>query len=100
MCRIEQLTGQINSIRSRSQFSTIAVSITPVLVTPTPAPTPDPKAYDPSKTIERAVAALVSVVRVFADAAIWTLVFGWIPLVLFALVVLVSRTRGRIAPTA
>jgi len=98
--QIEQLTGQLNSIKARTEFSTIAVSITPVLVTPTPAPTPDPKVYDPSKTIERAVAALVSVVRVFADAAIWALVFGWIPLVLFGLVVLVSRTRARIAPTA
>ena len=96
--QIEQLTGQLNSIKARTEFSTIAITIAPLPISP--APTPDPKAYDPSKTIERAISALVSVVRVFADAAIWTLVFGWIPLVLFGLIVLVSRTRARIAPTA
>jgi hypothetical protein len=96
--QIEQLTGQLNSIKARTEFSTIAITIAPLPVSP--APTPDPKAYDPSKTIERAVAAFVSVVRVFADAAIWALVFGWIPLVLLGLAVLASRTRGRVLPSA
>lgn len=94
--QIEQLTAQVNSIKARTTYSTIVVQVSPV--GPVPLPTPDPRAYDPSKTIERAVTALTTMMRYFADAAIWALVFGWIPLVLFGLVLLVSRTR-RIAPT-
>jgi hypothetical protein len=92
--QIEQLTAQVNSIKARTTYSTITVQVTPV--GPAPVPTLDPKAYDPSKTIERAVAALASLMRVAADAAIWTLVFGWIPLTLFGLVLLLSRARFRI----
>ena len=91
--QIEQLTAQVNSIKARTTYSTITVQVTPVA--PAPVPTPDPKAYDPSQTIERAVAALASLMRIAADAAIWTLVFGWIPLVLFGLVLLLSRARMR-----
>ena len=91
--QIEQLTAQVNSIKARTTFSTITVQVSPV--GPAPLPTPDPKAYDPSKTIERAVAALASLMRIAADAAIWTLVFGWIPLTVFGLVLLLSRTRFR-----
>ncbi|MBI2983020.1 MAG: DUF4349 domain-containing protein [Chloroflexi bacterium] len=96
--QIEQLTAQVNSIKARTTYSTIAVQISPV--GPLPVPAPDPKAYDPSKTVERAVTALVSVLRYATDAAIWALVFGWIPLVLFGLVLLMSRTRARMAPTS
>jgi len=96
--QIEQLTAQVNSIKARTTYSTISVQISPV--GPAPVPTPDPKAYDPSKTVERAVASLASLVRYMTDAAIWALVFGWIPLVLFGLVLLVSRTRSRITPVA
>jgi hypothetical protein len=96
--QIEQLTAQVNSIKARTTFSTITVQVSPV--GPAPVPTPDPKAYDPSKTIERSVAALASLMRIAADAAIWTLVFGWIPLTLFGLILLLSRTRSRITPTA
>lgn len=93
--QIEQLTAQVNSIKSRTTYSTIIVQVSPA--GPAPLPTGDPKAYDPSKTIERAITALVSLLRYAADAAIWTLVFGWIPLVLFGLATLLSRTRTKIA---
>ena len=96
--QIEQLTAQVNSIKTRTTYSTISVQVSPV--GPAPIPTLDPKAYDPSKTIERAVAALASLMRIAADAAIWTLVFGWIPLTLLGLVLILSRTRSRIIPTA
>jgi hypothetical protein len=95
--QIEQLTAQVNSIKARTTYSTITVQISPAGAVP--LPTPDPKAYDPSKTIDRAVTALASVMRFAVDAAIWAFVFGWIPLVLFGLVLLVSRTRSRILPT-
>lgn len=93
--QIEQLTAQVNSIKARTTYSTIVVQVSPA--GPVPVPTPDPKAYDPSKTAERAVSALLSLVRYATDAAIWALVFGWIPLVAFGLVLLVSRSRARVA---
>ena len=96
--QIEQLQGQVNSIKSRTTFSTISVQVSPAI--PQPVPTPDPKAYDPSKTLERAVASLASLMRVGLDAAIWALVFGWIPMVIFGLAVLIGRARPRIVPTA
>ncbi len=96
--QIEQLTAQVNSIKARTTYSTITVQVSPI--GPAPLPTPDPRAYDPSTTVERAVTALVSLMRYATDAAIWALVFGWIPLVLFGLVLLVSRSRSRIVPTA
>jgi hypothetical protein len=95
--QIEQLTAQLNSIRSRTTYSTIVVQVSPS--GPAPLPTADPRAYDPSKTVERAITALVSLLRYAADAAIWALVFGWIPLVLFGLSLLISRTRTT-SPTA
>jgi hypothetical protein len=96
--QIEQLTAQVNSIKARTTYSTIVVQVSPV--GPAPVPTPDPKAYDPAKTVERAIAALSGLLRYAADAAIWALVFGWIPLVLFGLAVLLGRARPRTSPTA
>ena len=96
--QIEQLTGQVNSIKARTTFSTITVQVAPTA--PAPVPTPDPKAYDPSKTLERAVASLASMMRGVLDFAIWALVFSWLPLILFCLALLVGRARGRILPTA
>ncbi len=89
--QIEQLTGQLNSIKQRTQFSTITVSITPVA--PFPLPGPEARAYDPARTAQAALATLATVFRVFADLAIWGLVFGWIPLVLLAVAVLLQRGR-------
>jgi hypothetical protein len=91
--QIEQLTAQLNSIRSRTDFSTIAMSITPLA---TIATSTGP--YDPAKTMERALAALTALFRVFADLAIWALVFGWIPLLVLAAVFAAQRSR-RIIPT-
>jgi len=97
--QIEQLTGQVNSIKARTTFSTITVQVSPVA--PQPVPTLDPlKAYDPSKTVERAVAALASLMRVGLDAAIWGLVFGWIPLMALGIALFLGRARPRTAPTA
>ena len=88
--QIEQLQGQVNSIASRTQFSTITMTIAPdvaAIVTP-PAP-----AWDPAKTIAAALAALALMLRGFADLAIWLLVFGWIPLVVLAIGLIVTRGR-------
>lgn len=87
--QIEQLTGQVNSIKTRTTFSTISVSVTPAGILP---PT-DPKVYDPTRTVERATIALGVMLRVVADLAIWTLVFGWIPLLVLGAAFGIQRTR-------
>lgn len=94
--QIEQLQGQINSIKSRTTYSTITVQVSPLGL---PVPTIEPTAYDPSRTAAKAFAALLSMMRVVLDAAIWALVFGWLPLLGLALALLVSRTRSHPSPT-
>ena len=97
--QIEQLTGQLNSMKNRTTFSTISLSITPTGV----IPVGDPKVYDPSKTIERAVSALGVMLRVASDLVIWLLVFAWIPLLVVGGVFAAQRVRRQVAappPTA
>jgi Domain of unknown function (DUF4349) len=93
--QIEQLQGQVNSINSRTQFSTITVSVAPAI-----APVGTPTAWDPSKTVAQAFATLAAVLRGFADAAIWMLVFGWIPLVALALALILTRNRRTVRTPA
>jgi len=94
--QIEQLQGQVNSISARTQFSTITVSIGPAVA---PVATPS-TAWDPAKTAAQALATLATVLRGFADVAIWTLVFGWIPLIALAIAVVLTRGRRTIRPAA
>lgn len=95
--QIEQLQGQVNSITSRTQFSTIAVSIATSIAAPTPV---SPTAWDPAKTATAAFATLAAVLRGFADVAIWMLVFAWIPLLALALALVVTRGRRPMRPAA
>ncbi len=94
--QVEQLQGQIDSIKSRTTYSTIAVQVSPLGA---PAPRIEPKVYDPAKTAAQALSALAGLMRLALDAAIWTLVFAWIPLFALGLVLLLTRARSRIAPT-
>jgi len=48
----------------------------------------------------RALATLAAVLRGFADVAIWMLVFGWIPLVALALVLILARGRRAVRSPA
>ncbi len=86
--QIEQLQGQLNSMKTRIDYSTITMSISPLVPSTGPV-----GSWDPSVTFARAAAALGAMFRVFADAAIWALVFGWIPLL--ALLLLLAATRLR-----
>ena len=95
--QVEQLTGQINSIRQRTEFSTIVLAVSPAVVLPGEEPT---SGWDPAKTFTRALAALGAMLRVFADFGIWLLVFGWIPLLALALVFVATRARSRPAAPA
>jgi hypothetical protein len=95
--QIEQLTAQINSIKNRTEFSTISMSISMIALLPGDTTS---KVWDPAKTIGRALAALGAMMQVFADAVIWLLVFGWLPLLAFAAVIFAARVRRPAAPTA
>src|SRR5438477_2358460 len=95
--QIEQLTAQINSIKNRTDFSTISMSISTLSVLPGDTTT---KALDPAKTVGRALAALGAMMQVFADAVIWLIVFGWLPLIAFAVLIFAARMRRPAAPTA
>src|SRR6267378_639524 len=95
--QIEQLTAQINSIKNRTEFSTISMSISTLSVLPGDTTT---KVWDPAKTVGRALAALGAMMQVFADALIWLIVFGWLPLLAFAAVLVAARARRPAAPAA
>ena len=95
--QIEQLTAQINSIKQRTDFSTISMSISTLSALPGDT---SPKAWDPAKTVGRALAALGAMMQVFADVVIWLVVFGWLPLLALAAVVVATRMRRPTAPPA
>jgi len=94
--QIEQLQGQLNLIKNRTEFSTITMSIAPIVTVPTTTT----GAWDPSVTFAKAIAALSVFFKFAADLAIWLLVFGWIPLIALAIALAASRMRrpGATAP--
>jgi hypothetical protein len=87
--QIEQLQGQVNLIKNRTDYSTITLSVTPIA----PIPGEPTSTWDPAKTFAKAAATLTAFFRVVADLAIWTLVFGWIPLLGLAFALFASRMR-------
>jgi hypothetical protein len=87
--QIEQLQGQINLIKNRTEFSTITMSITPIVTVPAATS----GAWDPAVTFAKAIAALSVFFKAAADLAIWLLVFGWVPLVALALALAATRIR-------
>src|SRR3989441_9861891 len=95
--QVEQLTGQINSIKSRTEFSTIIFAVTPLDPL---TPTETGKVWDPSKTVARAIAALAALFQVFADLTIWLVIFGWIPLIALGVALFAVRARRPAAPAA
>jgi hypothetical protein len=95
--QIEQLQGQVNSISARTQFSTITVSIGPAVA---PVVTPPSPVWDPAKTATLAFATLATILRGFADLAIWMLVFGWIPLIALAIALVLTRGRRAVRTAA
>lgn len=96
--QIEQLQGALNLIKNRTEFSTITMSIAPIVTVPT---TPS-GSWDPSVTFAKAIAALSVFFKFAADLAIWLLVFGWIPLIGLAIALAATRARrpGVTAPTS
>lgn len=93
--QIEQLQGQVNSMKSRIDYSTITMSISPLVT----VPGTQTGQWDPSRTFAQAIAALTALFRVIGDAAIWLLVLGWLPLIVLAVAFMATR-RARRAPAA
>ncbi len=89
--QIEQLQGQLNVLKNRSSMATINVSVAPAGFAPKPLET----GWQPAKTFQQATAALLATLRVFADYAIWALVWVWVPLLVLGVVFAVSRSRVR-----
>lgn len=87
--QIEQLQAQVNSIKTRTDYSTITMSISPLVT----VPGPQVGTWDPARTFAQAIAALTSLFRVIGDAAIWLLVFIWVPLLALIVVLVATRVR-------
>ena len=87
--QIEQLQGQLNLIKNRTEFSTITMSIAPSVTVPAATG----GAWDPAVTFAKAIAALSVFFKFGADLAIWLLVFGWIPLIALAIALAATRMR-------
>jgi Domain of unknown function (DUF4349) len=69
--QIEQVKGRMQFLKDRSAFSTIALTLNPLVPTPTPYPTPTPVAWQPGKTIEAAGDTLGGLLRGLVDAVLW-----------------------------
>lgn len=94
--QIEQLQGQVNSMKGRIEYSTITMTIAPAVTLPA-----EPVGrWDPSRTFAQALAALTALFRVVGDAAIWLLVLGWIPLIAAAIFFAALRRTRRVATAA
>lgn len=87
--QIEQLQAQVNSLASRTEFSTITMQISPIVT----VPVAQSGSWDPSRTFAQAIAAMSVLLRAVADAAIWMVVFLWIPLIALLAVLLATRVR-------
>ena len=87
---IEQLTGQLNSLKGRVDYSTITVTIDNV------ADLTSQSAWQPARTAVEALVALVSLLKFLGDLAIWLVIVGWVPaLLVFGFIRLRALYRAR-----
>jgi len=73
---IEQLTGQLNSLKGRVDYSTITVTIDNVADLTTQS------AWQPVRTAAQALVALLSLLKLLGDLVIWLVIVGWVPALL------------------
>ena len=95
---IEQVKGRMQFLKDRSAFSTMALTLNPLVPTPTPYPTPTPVAWQPGKTIEAAGDTLGSLLQGLIDFAIYfgiVLLPFAIPVVAIIAVVVYFRRRNK-----
>jgi hypothetical protein len=96
--QIEEVKGRMQYLKDRSAFSTIALTLNPLVPTPTPSPTPTPIAWQPGKTIERAGDTLGGLLRGLIDATIYlgiVLLPFVIPVAAIIAIVVYLRRRGK-----
>lgn len=103
--QIEEVKGRMQYLKDRAAFSTIALTLNPLVPTPTPYPTPTPVAWQPGKTIERAGDTLGGLLRGLIDAAIYfgiVLLPFVIPVLALIAMVMYFKRRGKkpVAKTA
>lgn len=91
--QIEQMQAQLKSTKDRVDFSTISMSVTPLVPS---IGDPTTGTWDPSRTFAKAMASLGLLARGLADLAIWGLVFIWVPLLILGSVGLATRARRRL----
>jgi len=69
--QIEEVKGRMQYLKDRSAFSTIALTLNPVVPTPTPYPTPTPVAWQPARRSRRQAIRWAVCCGGLVDAAIW-----------------------------
>jgi hypothetical protein len=90
--QIEQLAAQQKATKDRVAYSTISLS-----VSSTTEPIPGPLAkWEPARTFAAAIAAFATLLRFAADFAIWAVVFGGIPVLILASLLVATRARRRV----
>jgi hypothetical protein len=74
--QIEQIKGQMNYLQDRSAYSTITVTLEPVLpeIIETPTPTPTPNVWQPGETFKDAKKAVTYAYQGIVDFLIWVFV--------------------------
>ena len=87
--QIEQLQAQLKTTKDHVDFSTISMSVTPLL----PSVGDPTGTWDPSRTFAKALATLGLLARGIADIASWGLVFLWIPLLGLGFTAVAVRMR-------
>ncbi len=74
--QIEQIKGQMNYLKDRSAYSTITITLEPVLpeLIETPTPTPTPNVWQPGETFKDAKKAVTYAYQGIVDFLIWVFV--------------------------
>lgn len=98
--QIEEVKGRINYLQDRSAYSTITVTIEPLLPVLEPLPAPMPKPWEPGDTLKGAIEILTRAYQNIVDLLIWFFVvfvpiFGPPVLIVWLVVKLVFRKRNK-----
>ncbi len=89
---LEVIQGRINYLADRAAFSTITVSLNPIIPTPTPYPTSTPPAWNPLGVASNATEDLINTTQNTIDLAVYATIFCG-PWVLIAGIILFGLYR-------
>jgi hypothetical protein len=91
--QLEQLKGQRNALGQRAAFSTLNVEFSPAIPN---AGAKLSSVWSPLGTLAQATDALVAILRVLVDAAIWVVVLSLPFIVIGGVIFLVGRLGWRL----